>query len=41
MDTDVRVIVCPGSKTVETDETVTVATARHAEAQRVIVEISR
>jgi hypothetical protein len=39
MDTDVTVIVFPGSETVETDETVTVATAGHVEAERVIVEI--
>ena len=32
-------IACPGSEIVETEETVTVATAEHVEAERVIVEI--
>jgi hypothetical protein len=39
MDTDVIVIVCPGLETVETEETVTVATAGHVEAESVTVEI--
>jgi hypothetical protein len=39
MDTDVIVIVCPAIETVETDGTVTVATVRHVEAERVTVEI--
>jgi hypothetical protein len=39
MDTDVIVIVCPGLETVETEETVTVATVGHVEAESVTVEI--
>jgi hypothetical protein len=39
MDVDVIVIVCPSSEIVETDETVTVATAGYVEAEIVIVEI--
>jgi hypothetical protein len=39
MDTDVIVIACPSSEIVESEETVTVATAGHVEAERVTVEI--
>ena len=39
MDTDVIVIAYPSSEIVESEETVTVATAGHVEAERVTVEI--
>ena len=39
MDTDVIVIACFSSETVESEEMVTVATAGHVEAERVTVEI--